>query len=305
MPRGNGKIILLGEHSVVYGRHALAAAIEHGVNATATYAEHSILEIPAWDLRIESQSRASDTKAQAIITAFDALLASYTELKPVHIRAEVALPAGAGLGCSAALAVAILRAIDELIGQKRNDAQIAETSLIWERVFHGTPSGVDSIAASYGGLHLFRVGDAPQRISCPTEFAFVVAHSGEAASTRSMVDSVARQYEKDHGRVEKTFDAIDSLVHNGATALRNGNLEALGELLNLNQVLLNSLMLSTATLEELCKAARDAGALGAKLTGAGGGGCMIALAANKDSAKDIENALSKQSRQCFISTVAS
>jgi mevalonate kinase len=127
----------------------------------------------------------------------------------------------------------------------------------------------------------------------------VIGESGESASTKEMVDEVARQRARNPERAERTFDAIGTLVTNGRLAVEAGDLRALGQLFDLNQQLLAGLMLSTRTLEEMCGAAREAGALGAKLTGGGGGGCMIALASSDEEASKVAaaiEALGKQAR---------
>jgi mevalonate kinase len=105
----------------------------------------------------------------------------------------------------------------------------------------------------------------------------VAAFSGESSGTKEMVASVARQLEKEPARVGKIFEGMEAIVNNGKLALEQGDMKSLGQLMTLNHRLLSSLMLSTTTLEEMIAAAMDAGALGAKVTGAGGGGCMIAL----------------------------
>ncbi|MHC4831739.1 MAG: mevalonate kinase family protein, partial [Planctomycetota bacterium] len=147
---GRGKIILLGEHGVVYGRPALAAGIERGVVTTAEPAEVSSLHIAPWGVDVRGGG------SEPLERAFEALLASYETPPSVRVRAEVALPAGAGLGCSAALGVAIVEAIDRALGIERDASGRAEASMTWERVFHGNPSGVDSTMAALGGVAVFR-----------------------------------------------------------------------------------------------------------------------------------------------------
>ncbi|HEY2735511.1 MAG TPA: mevalonate kinase, partial [Polyangiales bacterium] len=128
----------------------------------------------------------------------------------------------------------------------------------------------------------------------------VVAHSGEHGSTKAMVASVARQHARDRDKAEQIFDAIAALVQNAKSALEDGDYARLGQLMDLNQTLLNTLMLSTSKLEAMCATARGAGALGAKLTGGGGGGCMIALAADRAAASSIASALSGDGSESFI-----
>ncbi len=119
----------------------------------------------------------------------------------------------------------------------------------------------------------------------------MIGYSGVSSSTKEMVDSVRRQLEEEPERVGKTFEAIEALVRNAKLAIEAGDLVALGQLLDLNHTLLSSLMLCTTKLDSMCQRARDAGALGAKMTGAGGGGCMFALAPKRDAAEAIREAL--------------
>jgi mevalonate kinase len=295
---GRGKVILLGEHGVVYGRPALAASIAQGVTAQAEVAEMDRLTIDPWGARVIPSAEAEDPLARA----FDAVLALYDAARPaLAVHAEVGLPGGAGLGCSAALGVAVIAAIDEQLGVARSPEELAQASMSWERVFHGNPSGIDSaMAAGAAGIAVYRKGEPLEPVHPRRPLCLVVGHSGEPGSTALTVREVARQHARHPERVEQTFDAIASLVRNGRLAIEAGDLRALGQLMDLNQGLLSGLMISTARLEELCAAARDAGALGAKLTGGGGGGCMIALVSGSAAAEPVVAALRKLDAECFV-----
>jgi len=123
----------------------------------------------------------------------------------------------------------------------------------------------------------------------------VIGYSGEPSSTKEMVASVGRQLENDRERVNKAFEGIEVLVRNAKLAIEAGDLVALGQLLDLNHTILSSLMLCTTKLDDMCQAARRAGALGAKMTGAGGGGCMFALAPKRDEALRLRDVLGEGS----------
>jgi mevalonate kinase len=199
--------------------------------------------------------------------------------------------------------VAVAGALDELAGIERSAEERASQALAWERVFHGNPSGIDTAISALGGVAVYRKGEPLEPLRLRAPLSLVIGHSGEAASTKAMVDMVARQHERAPARLDKTFDAIAALVQNGRLALEAGDLRALGQLMDLDQSLLSSLMLSTARLEELCAAARETGALGAKLTGAGGGGCMIALVPDDASAERVRNALASLGASPFVAEV--
>lgn len=292
MAQGHGKVILFGEHGVVHGRPALALAVQDGaeVRFEARYGGPTTLHILPWDVRIDTSDVPSQDAAP-LQSALKVARALYDDDLELDLHAQMNLPGGAGMGSSAALGVAVLRAMDEARGVQREDAEICERSLAWERVFHGNPSGVDNAMAAHGGVAIFRKGEPIQRIVPRNPVYLVAANSGESSSTKEMVASVARQYERDPERVGKVFDGMASIVSNGRLALEQGNLRHLGQLMQLNHGLLSSLMLSTPTLEDMIRRATEAGALGAKVTGAGGGGCMIALVEGKEHQAQVAAAL--------------
>jgi len=290
MAFAGGKVILFGEHAVVHQRPALAAGIALGVEASATEAETDRLSAEPWGIDLmpgEGRGEAAD-----LARAFAVALSLYPEHRPrYHVHAKVGLPGGAGLGCSASLGVAVIHALDEAMGIDREPEERGEISLAWEKVFHGNPSGVDNTMAAVGGIAIYRRGEPLEPIRARRALPLVIAHSGESSSTKAMVSMVSRQYEREPERVGELFDAIETLVENAKLAIQDGDLRAVGQLMDMNQALLSGLMLSTEKLERLCKVAREAGAWGAKLTGAGGGGCAIALCDSTEAAKEVEQAL--------------
>jgi mevalonate kinase len=294
----HGKIILLGEHSVVYGRPALAAGLPNGARARAWITtETSTLSVKPWGVTVKPD------RERSLSEAFAKLLEVAQVSFGVCIEAELEIPGGSGLGSSAALGVAVLRALDSLRGIERDEASSLECSLAWERVFHGNPSGVDNAMAIAGGLAQYVRGEGIERVRARKPLTLVVGDSGEPCSTKITVDNVARQHEKNRERMEKHFDAIAVIVRNARLALEAGDMPALGQLFDMNQSLLAGMLVSTATLEEMIGAARNAGALGAKLTGGGGGGCMIALAADPTSANKIKDAIEALGKRAFIAVV--
>lgn len=298
----HGKVILLGEHSVVYGRPALAAGLPRGATARAwsidgSTADASTLSVEPWGVTVRPD------KERSLSEAFAALLEAAGVTSGVRVEARLEIPGGSGLGSSAALGVAALRAIDALRGATRDEASMLECSLAWERVFHGNPSGIDNAMSIAGGLAWYVRGEPIERVHARRPLVLVIGDSGESCSTKITVSEIARQHEKHRERMEKQFDAIAVIVRNGRLAIEAGDAKALGQLFDMNQSLLAGMLISTGTLEEMIGAARAAGALGAKLTGGGGGGCMIALAADLDAAEKVKNAIEACGKRAFVAVV--
>lgn len=267
MAHACGKVILLGEHAVVHGVPAIAAGIERGATAQAERAAST-------ELSIDSVT-ASPGDGSDLGRALSALLAELG-VTGVRIRASSALPVGCGLGSSAALAVAVARAVQDLEGSPSPERTLAAATA-WEQVFHGNPSGIDTAAAIHGGCIWYTRQGGPVPLGLGRPLTLGVAVAGPAASTKQMVESVAQLGQRRPEVFAKSLAGIESLVKNARLALEAGDLPGLGRLLDLNQMLLSGLMVSTEEIETACRLARAAGALGAKLTGAGGGGAVIAL----------------------------
>jgi len=306
---GSGKVILLGEHAVVHGVPAIAAGLSVGATAEAGDESAVVLRIEPWGV----VARPGDETALGV--AFDALLRarhadrSSAERAPSDrsIDARVSLPGSAGLGSSAALAVAVLRALDARDGIVRDTARSQAIALAWERVFHGNPSGIDTAMALAGGLARYTRRPAPGEsalvpVMSARELRLVVGHSGEPGSTREMVARVAEK--KNEPGWEATLTEFVDVVSEGQTAIERGELSGLGRAFDRCQALLSAWNVSTPVLDAMCAQAREAGALGAKLTGGGGGGCMIALVSGEEDAAQVLQALRAMGREAFETTIA-
>lgn len=268
MARANGKVILLGEHAVVYGVPAIAAGIERGVSAQATPAASASLRI--------GDRHAAPGDGSELGQAFEAVLGSLA-LDHLAVEATLEIPPGSGLGASAALGVAIARALLEASGQPLDHSRVLAATAAWEGVYHGNPSGVDAAAAASSGCIVFDKQHGPEPIELGRDLVLAIGIAGPPASTKTMVEGVARLRARRPELVDKALEGIHALVRNAKLCLSAGDLPGLGSLMNYNQMLLSGLFVSTEGIERCCALAREAGALGVKLTGAGGGGAVVAL----------------------------
>ncbi len=281
-----GKIILLGEHAVVYGRPAIALPIPLAVESLVRKGGNGIdLVIPRWGLEAKVKSGAGQGLSGILYHIIEQL-----ELADQSMTIEVIphVPRAMGLGGSSALAVAIIRALDEAYTLKLSSDQINRLAYECEKAAHGTPSGIDNTIATYGSPLLYQrnatqdgsSGDADARfdtIDLAEPVPLVVGITGRESLTANTVARVRYAWETHQARYDGIFDQIAALTRAGLDALKDAHFRELGELMNLCHGYLNALQLSTPELEELVHIARTNGALGAKLTGGGGGGSMIAL----------------------------
>jgi mevalonate kinase len=252
-----GKLILFGEHAVVHGHPAIAAAV--GLRSRVSlYAGRGAT-------RIRHSSFHDERLRRAVAQALPA------EGLAVDISSD--LPPGRGMGSSASIAVAMVRAAAAFAGERLDRATLFERSFELERIFHGQPSGVDNSVVIRGGLLRYRKGPplelTPLRLARPLHL--VVLDSGCAGSTAELVAQVQRA----RPGVDSVLASIGALVERACEQLDDPS--ALGGIMDENHRLLRALGVSTPDLDEICGMARDAGALGAKLSGAGGGGVAIAL----------------------------
>jgi hydroxymethylglutaryl-CoA reductase len=286
----SGKIILLGEHAVVYGRPALAAPIPLAVEARVVDSADTVLLIPRWG--IEQRVPPMSENPQGV-TGVLALLLERLDLasRSLTIEAFPNVPRAMGLGGSSALAVAVIRALSNHFKLDLSDERVNELAFECERAVHGTPSGVDNTIATYGSTLLFENKGAPsfQEVRPARSVSIAIGISGKESLTATTVARVRRAWERQPQRYERIFDQIGDLTRAGTEALQDGAYQELGELMNLCHGYLNALQVSTPELEELIHIARRCGAVGAKLTGGGGGGSVIALC--PDGADDVVEAM--------------
>jgi mevalonate kinase len=287
-----GKVILLGEHAVVYGVPALCGALQGGASVEITSGQGRLL-VPEWDVatpplgELLGPAPVTSPLAQALRAICESAFASVgrpldAAALPYDFVARFAIPTGAGLGSSAALSVALVRAIDQAVGLGLTEAHIDAAAFAAERVFHGSPSGLDHTVAQRGGFGLYRRGQGLSPLGDTPPLRLCIGHTGRARDTKGRVARVAELTQQQPELTTACFARIGALVEEAVTALRLGDLARLGQAMNENQALLRKLDVSCEEIEHVCQLALAAGALGAKLTGGGGGGCVVALAPGRE-----------------------
>jgi mevalonate kinase len=281
----------------VYGYPALAAALDRGVRIDAVPTPKGgalRVEIPAWNLKVDADD--DHALANGLAAIADAIGVGRPALTLVG---DAQIPAGAGLGASAAFAVAVARA---LLGHAKRTADanaVAIAASASEAVLHGKPSGVDVALAIAGGIGVFRKRAGLAPIKC-APLRVLVGPSGSPRSTATMIERVATATAGSPD--DKRLRELAELTDRGTVALQGGKLDELGTAMDRAHELLAGLGVSTPLLDGLCTVARAAGAHGAKLTGAGGGGAVIAIAPRAREA-DVLAAWKKASVTGFVATV--
>jgi hydroxymethylglutaryl-CoA reductase len=294
--RAPGKVILLGEHAVVYGRAALAAAIDRHVTVRihhrrdsrkSTLREPQGERMDQFEFEMEHPSvhtvaehaaagcgHPDPRRAEALVRA-----AGIVGLNPAHLAARVStnLPLAMGLGSSAALSVALVRALACLARRRLDADAVCAAAFEIEKIFHGFPSGIDNTVATYGGLIAFTPGLAFRPLAARRPLPLVIALGRRPRRTVQTVTALRRRWEANRAACVPVFDAIAALVTEAERAIATGSLAALGAAMNANHALLQRLEVSADELDVMVGLARTHGALGAKLTGGGGGGAVICL----------------------------
>ncbi|TYL36209.1 mevalonate kinase [Natronococcus pandeyae] len=298
-----GKVYLFGEHAVVYGEPAVPCAIERRARVGVQRRDDEKLRVHAEDLSLDGftveygggadQQPDVDVSESLVSAAMGYVDGAIEQVRDVtgedagfDVTIESDIPLGAGLGSSAAVVVAAIDAATRELGVTLEPTEIAERAFQTEyEVQDGQASRADTFCSATGGA--VRVeGDDCRSTEAP-DLPLVIGFDGGAGDTGELVSGV-RSLREEYTFASDTVEAIGDVVRNGEDALAAGDFEELGRLMNFNHGLLSALGVSSRSLDSMVWAARDAGAYGAKLTGAGGGGCIVAL----DPSDETETALS-------------
>lgn len=287
----SGKIILFGEHAVVYARPAIAVPVfQVRAEATVELSRQEEVTIDAADVprRYNLHDAPDDDPIATIIRLTCERLK--VEPKNFSVRIRSTIPVARGLGSSAAVSVAVVRALGEFFGRALSRKEVSALALRVEILHHGTPSGIDNTVVAFE-QPIYFVKDKPfETFRVARPFLIAIADTGIASPTKIAVGDVRRAWESDRARYESLFDQISAIVREAREVIENGQVTALGSLMLKNQELLNEIGVSSPEIESTVDAALGAGAEGAKLSGAGRGGNVIALV-NEETRKDVERAL--------------
>ncbi|MDZ7850645.1 MAG: mevalonate kinase [Halodesulfurarchaeum sp.] len=288
-----GKVYLFGEHAVVYGEPAVPCAIERRATVTVDERADGRLRVSARDLSLDGftveydgstegtpEVDVTEDLVRAAMGYVDGAIeqardAADTPDAGFEVQIESEIPLGAGLGSSAAVVVATIDAATRALGKPLDRAEIADRAYrVEHEVQDGQASRADTFCSAMGGAVLVE-GDDREQLEAP-ELPFVIGYDGGAGDTGALVSSV-RSLRDEYPFAANTVESIGDVVEQGLDRLTEGDMRELGRLMNFNHGLLNALGVSSRSLDAMVWAAREAGATGAKLTGAGGGGCIVAL----------------------------
>ena len=310
--KGYGKTIFFNEHFVVYGIPSIASAINHYTEAEVDdMVEGSGFQII--DNRLDSAGKNTPVKIRQREEALTRMFNSMgidTKKNPIKITLGGTLSAFSGIGASAALCVATARAAAKHFGLHFTDEEINEFALEGEKGFAGNPSGVDNTAATFGKMIWYVRGDSSkgeknvfELITLPKPVEIVIADSGITANTKAQVEGVAERRRKYPEKYAKLFKEAEELAYRAREAVEKADFKKMGELMNENHKMLQGIEVSHEELDKMVAVTLENGAYGAKMTGGGGGGCMLALTPGIDLQEKVAFALEGMGKKVLRTTV--
>ena len=301
-----GKIILFGEHAVVYNRPALAVPVTQvhvDVKVSDSLREGIFINAPGIDLHAGLNSLPADHPIASVILRLFQLF-GISQFPPLDISITSTIPVASGLGSGAAVSVALIRALAVHVAYPLTNEQVNELVFEIEKLHHGTPSGIDNTVITYNKPVYFIKGQPIETFKVGKPFMIVIGDTGIPAPTKESVGDVRSLWLRDTVNFENLFNEISQIVLIARRSIESGKPELLGKLMDHNHALLQQLTVSSPELDKLVEAARNAGALGAKLSGGGRGGNMIALV-EQAKAESVASALiSAGARQTIITEIS-
>jgi len=302
---GFGKTILFNEHFVVYDIPSIVSAIGNYTVARIEPYDKAKVEL------VDNRKATPNYKEEKLAQQQDSLkrMMATMNIDPskngIKITLEGNLYVASGIGASAASCVAIARALSNYFDMNLSDEEINNIAYEGEKGYHGTPSGVDNTASTYGGLIWFQKGEekAIEQIALHYPIEIVIGNTGKVANTKAAVAGVRERREKEPEKYQAIFDRAENIAYLAKDAFEEEDFKEVGKLMNENHKLLQQIEVSSRELDFMVKLARDAGALGAKLTGGGLGGNMIALTPGRELQDTVANAIEKEGFQTVKTVV--
>lgn len=303
-----GKIILFGEHAVVYGRPAIAVPVEQlrarAVISADPRADSGVVRIQAPDVGLDvlmGELPSGHPLRMVVQKVLDEL--AIVRTPAFKLRVTSSIPVAAGLGSGAAVSVAIIRALAAFLGHQLSDEKVSALAYEVEKLHHGTPSGIDNTVVTYSMPVYFVRGSPVETFRVKRPFSLVIGDTGISSPTAVAVGDLRQAWLADKAYYEPVFDAVGQIVQSARKLIENGQVERLGPLMNQNHVLLQEMDVSCTELDRLVSAACGAGALGAKLSGGGRGGNMIALVEPSLETQVVQSLRSAGAVRTFITQV--
>lgn len=305
------KTILFGEHFVVYGEPAIVLAIDKRVYVRVENRDDSRLHVYSSNLNLsgyfengafkieQGDAKEAIAKFEPVKQTIEKVLEKIGQKKGLNVEINSTVPVGAGLGSSAAVVTACAAATGAILGVNLSKEDVFRIAYEAEKTVHGTPSGIDPAISTFGGTLHFQMDTGFKPLDVTTDLPLVIGDTGVERSTRFQVEKVRNMVEKYPRIFESIMKAAREVVLRAIDAFKRNDLETIGSLMNINHALLYGIGVSDESLEWLTNAARKAGALGAKLTGAGGGGCMIALAKD-EKLEQVSEAIQRAGGRPFV-----
>lgn len=302
-----GKIILFGEHAVVYGEPALAVPVPalqaRAIITPLLTGQTGEVHIEAPDISLSSPLAAlkSDHPLRAAISQVVGK-DNLESIPACQVQISSSIPLSSGLGSSAAISSALIRALSGFLGKPLTDEEISQAAFEVEKIHHGTPSGIDNSVVVFQQPVYYQKGKPLEFLSIENPFQLLIADSGSPGNTRQAVELVKENWSQETERYNQYFSDIGEIVRSARELIQEGEIRGLGRLMDDNQSLLGELGVSTPALDTLAQAAREAGALGAKLSGGGLGGYLIAMV--DDKVDPVREALIKEgASDLFLTTI--
>lgn len=282
--------MLFGEHAVVYNKPSIVTAVNQRISIVAKQNEEPVFKLNALDVDINNYSKLMThlgdgeipKGAKFVEFATRNFFKKYESVIPAHAGIQLETSAGFkstfGFGSSSASAVCTIKALSEIFKPDLSEKEIFDLAYQTVLDIQGLGSGFDLAAAIYGGTLYFLTGGKKIEPLNLKSLPLIVGYTGVKADTATIVKEVKTRFENKQEELTKIYDGIEKIVEQARTAFKENDYKKIGELMNQNQTYLEQLGVSTNKLSSMINASRNAGAYGAKLSGAGGGDCMIALA---------------------------